>query len=68
MTSLEQLAGLVVDAVCNTDPTEFDAIGNAVDRFKTEDQASYSVLMNGGCPEFATLFGAIERAATASQS
>ena len=68
MTSLEQLADLVVDAVFNTDPTEFDAIGDAVDRFKTEDQASYSALMNGGCPEFATLFGAIERAATGPQN
>jgi hypothetical protein len=64
MTGLEQLAGLVVDAVFNTDPAEFDAIVAAVDRFKTEDQASYSALMNGGCPEFATLFGPIERAAT----
>jgi hypothetical protein len=41
MTGLEQLAGLVVDAVFNTDPAEFDAIVAAVDRFKTEDQASY---------------------------
>ena len=31
-------------------------------RFKAEDQASYSALMNGGCEEFATLFGAIEQA------
>jgi putative heme degradation protein len=68
MTSLEQLARLVVDAVFNTDPAEFDAIGDAVDRFKTEDQASYSTLMNGGCPEFATLFGAIERAAVSPQN
>jgi hypothetical protein len=41
MTGLEQLAGLVVDAVFDTDPAEFDAIVAAVDRFKTEDQASY---------------------------
>ena len=41
---------------------EFDAITDAVARFKTEDQASYSALMNGGCMEFATLFGAIEQA------
>jgi hypothetical protein len=64
MTGLEQLAGLVVDAVFNTDPAEFDAIAAAVDRFKTEDQESYLALMSGGCPQFATLFGPIERAAT----
>jgi hypothetical protein len=64
MTGLEQLAGLIVDVVFETDPAEFDAIAAAVDRFKTEDQETYSALMNGGCPEFATLFGAIERAAT----
>ena len=64
MTVLEQLAGLVVDVVFNTDPAEFDAIAASVDRFKTEDHLSYSTLMNGGCPEFATLFGAIERATT----
>jgi len=68
MTGLEQLAGLVVDAVFNTDPAEFDAIASAVDRFKTEDRASYLVLMNGGCPEFATLFGPIERATTGLQN
>jgi hypothetical protein len=50
ITGLEQLAGLVVDAVFNTDPAEFDAIADAVDRFKTEDRASYLVLMNGGLP------------------
>jgi len=40
MTGLEQLADLVVDAVFNTDPAEFGAIANAVNRFKTEDPAS----------------------------
>jgi hypothetical protein len=62
MTNLEQLAALLVDAVGNLDPQEFDAIAAAVSRFKTEDQASYSALMHGACEEFATLFGAIEQA------
>ena len=64
MSSLERLAAHLFDAIVNLDPQEFDAIGDAVARFKTEDQMSYSALMNGGCTEFATLFGAIERAAT----
>jgi hypothetical protein len=62
MNDLEQLAALLFDAIANLDPQEFDAIADAVIRCKTEDQASYSALMNGGCREFATLFGAIERA------
>ena len=61
-TSLERLGALIFDAIVNLDPGEFDAITDAVARFKTEDQASYSALMNGGCMEFATLFGAIEQA------
>ena len=64
MTNLEQLAALLFDAIVNLDPQEFDAVADAVARFKTEDQASYSALMHGGCKEFATLFGAIERAVT----
>jgi len=62
MSNLEQLAVLLVDAIVNLDPQEFDAVADAVAGFKTEDQASYSALMNGGCKEFATLFGAIEQA------
>ena len=62
MNNLEQLAALLFDAIVNLDPQEFDAIGDAVARFKAEDQASYSALMNGGCKEFATLFGSIEQA------
>jgi len=62
MTNLGQLAALLFDAIVNLDPQEFDAIADAVARFKTEDQASYSALMNGGCKEFAQLFGAIEKA------
>ena len=57
MTNLEQLAALLFDAIVNLDPQEFDAISDAVARFKTE-----ASLMHGGCPEVATLFGAIERA------
>jgi hypothetical protein len=64
MNNLEQLAALLFDAIGNLDPQEFDAVAAAVARFKTEDQASYSALMRGGCQEFATLFGAIERAVT----
>jgi len=59
-SNLERLASLLVDAIVNLDPGEFDAIANAVARFKTEDQASYSTY--GGHEEFVTLFGAIERA------
>jgi hypothetical protein len=62
MTNLEQLAALLFDAIVNLDPQEFDAVADAVARFKTEDQASYSALMHGGCKEFATLFGAVEQA------
>jgi hypothetical protein len=62
MKNLEHLAALLVDAVVNLDPQEFAAIAAAVARFKTDDRASYSALMRGGCPEFATLFSAIERA------
>jgi hypothetical protein len=59
MTSLEQLAALLFDVIVNLDPQEFDAIAEAVTRFKTE-----ASLVHGTCPEFATLFGAIERATT----
>jgi hypothetical protein len=62
MTGLEELATLLFDAIANADPGEFDAIAAAVRRFKMEDEASYSALMNGRCPEFEMLFGAIERA------
>jgi hypothetical protein len=62
MTNLEQLATLLFDVIVNLDPQEFDAVAGAVARFKIEDQASYSALMHGGCKEFATLFGAVERA------
>jgi hypothetical protein len=64
MNNLEQLAALLFDAIVNLDPQEFDAVTDAVARFKTEDQASYAALMHGGCKEFATLFGTIERAVT----
>jgi hypothetical protein len=64
MNNLEQLAALLVDAISNLDPQEFEAIATAAARFKTEDQVSYSALMNGGRTEFAMLFGAIERAVT----
>jgi hypothetical protein len=60
MNNLEHLAALLFDVIVNLDPQEFDA----VTRFKVADQASYSTLMHGGCKEFATLFGAIERAVT----
>ena len=60
MTNLEQIAALLFDAIVNLDPQEFDAVADAVARFKAE--VSYSALMNGGCNEFATLFSAIERA------
>jgi hypothetical protein len=53
---------LLFEAIVNLDPQEFDAVSDAVARFKTEDQASYSALMLGGCKEFATLFGAVEQA------
>jgi hypothetical protein len=62
MSNLEQLAALLFDAITNLDPQEFDAVAAVVARFKTEDHASYSALMHGGCREFATLFGAIEQA------
>jgi hypothetical protein len=55
MNNLEQLADLLVDAIVNLDPQEFEAIAGAVGRFKSEGSPR-------GCPEFATLFGAIERA------
>lgn len=55
MTNLEHLADLLFDMIINLDPQEFDAIAGAVGRFKTEASLH-------GCPEFATLFGAIERA------
>jgi hypothetical protein len=61
MNNLEQLAALLVDAVVNLDPQEFHAIAAAVARFKADDQAVYSAAMDR-CPEFGTLFGAIERA------
>jgi hypothetical protein len=64
MTSLERLAVLLFDAIVNLDPLEFDAIAAASAQFKTKDQASYSALMYGGHKEFATLFGAVERAVT----
>jgi hypothetical protein len=62
MTNLEQLGALLFEAIVNLDPQEFDAVTDAVAGFKTEDQASYSALMNGDCKEFATLFGAVEQA------
>ena len=62
MTNLEQLAALLFDAIVNLDPQEFDAVADAIARFKTGDQASYASLMHGGCKEFATLFGAVEQA------
>jgi len=62
MTNLERLAVLLFDAIVNLDPREFDAVADAVARFKTEDHASYSALMHGGCREFAILFGAVEQA------
>jgi hypothetical protein len=62
MTSLQQLACFLFDAIVSLDPREFGAVAGAVARFKIDEQASYLALMNGGCPEFATLFGAIERA------
>jgi hypothetical protein len=60
VTNLEQLAALLFDAIVNLDPQEFEAVADAVARFKTE--VTYSVLMRGGCKEFATLFGAVEQA------
>ena len=65
MTALNQLAMQLFDVMVNIDPKEFNAIAAAAARFKSEDQAAYTALMNGGCPEFATLFGAIERALNA---
>jgi hypothetical protein len=62
MNNLEHIAALLFDAIVNLDPQEFDAIARAVARFKTEDQASYSALMDEECKEFATLFGTVERA------
>lgn len=62
MANLEQLAALVFDAIVNLDPQEFAAVADAVAQFKTEDHASYSALMHGGCKQFATLFAAIEQA------
>jgi len=40
MAGLEALAGLLFDAVVNADPAEFEAIGDAVARFKTETRHS----------------------------
>jgi hypothetical protein len=62
MNNLEQLAARLFDEISNLDPQEFDAVAAVVARFKTEDHASYTALMCGGCKEFATLFGAIEQA------
>jgi hypothetical protein len=62
MNNLGQFANLLYDVIVNLDPQEFAAIAAAVAGFKTNNQASYSALMSGGSPEFATLFGAIERA------
>jgi len=56
MTNLEQLGALLFDAIVNLDPQEFEAIAGAAGRFKTEGS------QHDRCPEFATLFGAIERA------
>jgi len=61
MNNLEQVAALLVDAVGNLDPQDFDAIAAAVAQFKAGDQAGGR---DGWGPEFATLFGAIERAVT----
>jgi hypothetical protein len=43
MNNLEQLAALLVDAVNNLDPQEFNAIAAAVARFKADNQAAYSM-------------------------
>jgi hypothetical protein len=59
VSNLERLAALLFDAIVNLDPQEFDSLSDAVARFKSEVRP-----MHGGCPEFATLFGAIERATT----
>jgi hypothetical protein len=59
VTNLKRLAAHLFAAIVNLDPQEFDAVSDAVARFKTE-----ASLMHGGCPEFATLFGAIDRATT----
>jgi hypothetical protein len=59
MTHLEQLAVLLFDVIVNLDPQEFNAVADAVARFKIEDQGSDSPLM---CEEFAILFGALEHA------
>lgn len=61
MTDLEQLAHLLSDAVVNLDPKEFDAIAGAAGRFRSEGSLY-------GCPEFATLFGAIERVVLVADS
>jgi hypothetical protein len=53
---LEQLAALLFDVIINLDPEEFDAIAEAVGRFNAEAPPMPR------CPEFATLFSAIERA------
>jgi len=55
MTNLEQLGAHLFDAVVNLDPQEFEAIAGTADRLKTEGRLHE-------CPDFATLFGAIERA------
>ena len=54
MTNLEQIAGVLFDAIVNLDPQEFEAIAGAAGRFKTEGSLQ--------CPACAPLFGAIERA------
>jgi len=55
MTNLEQLGAYLFDAVVNLDPQEFEAIAGTADRLKTEGRLHE-------CPDFAMLFGAIERA------
>jgi hypothetical protein len=59
MTYLEQLAALLFDVIVNLDPQEFNAVADAVARFKIEGQGSDSPLT---CREFAILFGALEHA------
>jgi hypothetical protein len=54
---MSNLADLLFDAIVNLDPKEFDAVAGAVARLRTA-----SALVPDGCEEFATLFGAIERA------
>jgi hypothetical protein len=53
--NLEQLADLLSDAIVNLDPQEFEAVAGAAGRLKREGSLH-------ACPDFATLFSAIEAA------